>query len=132
MSSTDNLKCCVENQSDFFYGDLDWFSNKFPKFIINLCRNLNKSSITLINYLGNKLIILHVFTCVQSYIYICTRMYTTLICSVHKSIRMNTTPEIISEFEDLVQCSICKTYTPKNQWNYHKKDHRYEEDGRNV
>lgn len=89
-----NLKCCVENQSDFFYGDLDWFSNKFSKFIINLCRNLNKSSITLINYLRNKLIILHVSTCVQSYIYICTRMYTMLIYGVHNRIRMNTTNQI--------------------------------------
>ncbi len=91
---TVNLKCCVENQLDFFYGDLDWFSNKFPKFIINLCRNLNKSSITLIDNLRDKLIILHVFTCTQSYIYICTRMYTMLIYSVHDCICMNTRNQI--------------------------------------
>lgn len=86
-----NLKCCVGNQSNLFYGNFNWFSNKFSKSITILGRNLNKNSITLINYLGNKLIILHVFTCTQSYIYICTRMYTMLIYGVHNSIRMNTT-----------------------------------------
>ncbi len=103
---TVNLKCCVENQSDLFYGNLDGFTNKLFKSITILGRNLNKNSIALINYLGNKLIILHVFTCTQLYIYICTRMYITLLSSVHDCICMNTTPIQLGNCP--CSCSACQ------------------------
>ena len=84
---------------DFFNGNLNRFAHNFLKSVLIECRNLYESSVSLINYLGNKLIILHVFTCTQSYIYICTRMYTTLICGIHNSIHMNTTQELEKEAE---------------------------------
>ena len=39
---------------------------------------------------------------------------------------------ILDTFADTVQCSACKSYVLKKQWKFHKKDHRYSEDGRNV
>jgi len=37
---------------------------------------------------------------------------------------------IIDRFSDLVQCSKCKSYILKKQWKDHKKEHKYDEDGR--
>lgn len=41
-------------------------------------------------------------------------------------------PEIIDTFQDLVKCSICKTYSYKKNWRFHKKEHRYGDNGRWV
>lgn len=87
---TVNLKCCVQNQSDLIYSNFNGFTNKLFKSITLLGRNLNKNSISLIDNLRNKLVIFHTSKYLQYYIYICTLLYTTLICCVHNSVRMNT------------------------------------------
>ena len=81
------LNCCVSN---LIYSNLDGNTNKLFKFITIFGRNLNKNSITLIDNLRDKLIILHTPKYLESYIYICTLMYTTLINSAYFCIHMDT------------------------------------------
>jgi len=76
--------------SNLIYSNFDVYTNKLFKFLTILGRNLNKNSITLIDNLRNKLIILHTPQYLESHIYICTRMYTTFINSVCNSTHMNT------------------------------------------
>lgn len=37
---------------------------------------------------------------------------------------------IIDTFADLVQCSKCKAFVEKKNWKWHKREHKYDEDGR--